>query len=201
MLLLIRWQKLLLNFYSKATSQSLENWPCPWGSEGPPLRATSSVSCVSSWAFWRQEPCHTTPRPTDRWSESTKHWCRWFGNWVKIGRQTGFNHLPKLVHTYNSMRSDVTGYSPHYWCFAWPSTFYFPIILSTEKHQCVNHYIADLCEGLCKAFKEVQVQSSTEAERQRQYYEHKASAISLKLGDLVLTKANAYKGRRKEKDW
>ena len=60
-----------------------------------------------------------------------------------------------------------------------PIDFYFSTIVNTEKCQCVNHYIADLCEWLCKAFKEVQAQSSTEAERQRQYYDHKANAISL----------------------
>ena len=41
------------------------------------------------------------------------------------------------------------------------------------------------------------MQSSFEAERQRQYYDHKANAISLEPGDLVLVKADAYKGRRK----
>ena len=72
--------------------------------------------------------------------------------------------------------------------------------MSTEKHQCVNHYIADLCEQLCKAFKEVQAQSTTEAESQRWYYDCKANAISLEPGELVLAKADAYKGRRKVKD-
>ena len=50
----------------------------------------------------------------------------------------------------------------------------------------------------CKAFKEVQAQSSSEAERQRQCYDCKANAISLESGDMVLAKANAYKGRRKD---
>ena len=44
------------------------------------------------------------------------------------------------------------------------------------------------------------MQSSSEAERQRQYYDHKANAVSLEPGDLVLVKADAYKGRRKVKD-
>ena len=44
------------------------------------------------------------------------------------------------------------------------------------------------------------MQSTSEAERQRQYYDHKANAISLEPGDLVLAEAIAYKGRRKVKD-
>ena len=46
-----------------------------------------------------------------------------------------------------------------------PIDFYFPTILSIEKHQCVNHYVTDLCECLHEAFKGAQVQSTSEAER------------------------------------
>ena len=82
-----------------------------------------------------------------------------------------------------------------------PIDFYFPTIVSTEKHQLVNHYVANLHEWLHKTFKEVQAHSTSEAERQRWYSDHKANAISLGSGDLVLAKANVYQGRRKVKDW
>ena len=72
--------------------------------------------------------------------------------------------------------------------------------MSTEKCQNGDHYIADLHELLHEAFKEARMQSLSEAERQRQYYDHKANAILLEPGDLVLAKADAYKGRRKVKD-
>ena len=45
------------------------------------------------------------------------------------------------------------------------------------------------------------MQSMSEAERQKQYYDRKANAISQEPGDLVLAKADAYKGKRKVKDW
>ena len=70
-------------------------------------------------------------------------------------------HLPKLVHAYNSMESAITGYSLHYLMFGhWPCLpvdFYFPPIRGMRKHQCVGHYIANLCEWLWEAFKEAQV--------------------------------------------
>ena len=44
------------------------------------------------------------------------------------------------------------------------------------------------------------MQSTSEAERQKQYYGRKANVISLETGDLVLAKANAYKGERKVED-
>ena len=69
-----------------------------------------------------------------------------------------------------------------------------------EKHWHVDCYIVKLCEQLWEAFKEVQVQSTSEAERQKQYYDRKANAISLETGDLVFSKADAYMGKRKVKD-
>ena len=48
-----------------------------------------------------------------------------------------------------------------------------------------------------EAFKEVQEQSAAAAERQKQYYDRKANAILLEPGNLVLAKADAYKGKRK----
>ena len=49
-------------------------------------------------------------------------------------------------------------------------------------------------------FKEAQVQSTSEAERQEWHYDRKANAISLELGDLILAKGNTYRGRKKVRD-
>ena len=42
------------------------------------------------------------------------------------------------------------------------------------------------------------MQSTSEVERQKQHYDRKAIAISLQLGDLVLAKANTYRGENGE---
>ena len=95
-------------------------------------------------------------------------------------------HLSELVHAYNSMRSVITGYSPHCLMFrcrpCLPVGFYFPMISGTEKHWHVDYYIADLCKQLWEAFKEAQAQSMSQAERQKQYYDIKANAICWKWG-------------------
>ena len=104
-------------------------------------------------------------------------------------------HLPELVHAYNSMRSAIMGYSPHYLMFGCqpclPVDFYFPMMQGMEKHQHVDCYIAKLHEWLWEAFNKVQGQSTSEAERQKQYYDHKANAIWLEPDYLVLVKADA----------
>ena len=113
-------------------------------------------------------------------------------------------HLLELVHAYNSMRLAITRYSPHYVMLRYqpylPIDLYFPMIRGTEIDWGVDYYIAKLCEWLWEAFMEVQVQSTSEAEKQKQYYERKANVISLETGKLALAKAEAYKGKRKVKD-
>ena len=109
-------------------------------------------------------------------------------------------HLPELVHAYNCKRSAITGYSPHYlmlrhWLHL-PINFYFPMIRGMEEHWYVNYYIAKLHEWLWEAFKEMQLQFMSGAEREKQYCDRKANAISLEPGNLVLAKANAYKRKR-----
>ena len=72
--------------------------------------------------------------------------------------------------------------------------------MGTQKYQHVNHYIAKLTERLWDAFKEAQVLSTSEAERQKWHYDRKANTVSLEPGDMALAKADAYRWRRKVKD-
>ena len=44
------------------------------------------------------------------------------------------------------------------------------------------------------------MQSISEAERQKWYFDRKANVLSLEIGEMVLAKANAYRGKRKVKD-
>ena len=65
----------------------------------------------------------------------------------------------------------------HWLCL--PIDFYFLMIRGIRKHQHVDNYITELCEWLWEPIKEVQEQSISEAERQKQYYDRKANAIKL----------------------
>ena len=55
-------------------------------------------------------------------------------------------------------------------------------------------------DRLRSALQEVQAQSTAEVHWQKQYYDRKIGAVNLKPGDLVLVKADAWKGKRKIKD-
>ena len=69
---------------------------------------------------------------------------------------------------------------------------------ASAKH--MDEYVASVQDKLRTALWEVQAQSMAEACRQKWYYDRKIGAVSLKPGDLVLMKADAFKGRRKIKD-
>ena len=65
----------------------------------------------------------------------------------------------------------------------------------------VDVYVASVRDQLRIALQqEVQAQLTAEACQQKWYYDRKIGAMNLKPGDLVLVKADAWKGKRKIKD-
>ena len=65
----------------------------------------------------------------------------------------------------------------------------------------VDVYIASVRDQLRSALQEEQPQLTAEACQQKWYYDRKIGTVNLKPGDLVLVKADAWKGKRKIKDW
>ena len=61
-------------------------------------------------------------------------------------------------------------------------------------------YVASVRDRLRSALWEAQAQSTAEACWQKWYYDRKIGAVNLKPGNLVLVKADAWKGKRKIKD-
>ena len=80
-------------------------------------------------------------------------------------------HLSKLTHAYNSTRSTVTSYLPHFLMFRqWPRLpidFMFPIHEVMGTLRPVDSYVADLITALRKAFEVAQNMTQTEALRQK----------------------------------
>ena len=64
----------------------------------------------------------------------------------------------------------------------------------------VDVYIAYVRDRLRSALQEAQAQSTMGACQQKWYYNRKIGAVNLKPGDLVLVKADAWKGKKKIKD-
>ena len=87
-----------------------------------------------------------------------------------------------------------------------PVNFYFPTFRNAEaptreaSAKCVDEYVATVHDWLRAILQEAQVQSTAEAQWQKWYYDWKKGAVELKPGDLVLVKADAFKGKRKIRD-
>ena len=131
----------------------------------------------------------------------------------KLGEDKKANwpsHLAEMAHTYNATWSAVTGYSPHYLMFGWWPRLLVNLVFltvgsskaptreaSTRK---VDTYVASVRDQLRSILREAQVQSTAEACWQKWYYDRKIGTVNLKPGNLVLVKADAWKGKRKIKD-
>ena len=61
-------------------------------------------------------------------------------------------------------------------------------------------YVASVRDRLRSTLWEVQAQSTMEACQQKWYYDRKIGTVNLKPDNLVLVKADAWKGKRKIKD-
>ena len=66
--------------------------------------------------------------------------------------------------------------------------------------KCVDVYVASMRDRLRTVLQEAQAQSTAEAHQQKWHYDRKIGTVNLKSGNLVLVKADAWKGKRKIKD-
>ena len=189
------WQGYILIF--RALAKLLSDW-------GANFESNIVKELCGLMGIWkaRTSPCHAQTNRQVEWAHQML--MQMIGKLSRDQKADCPKHLPEWVHDYNSMRLAITGYSLHYLMFrcqpCLPINFYFPTMKGMEKYHHVNCYIVKLSKWLWEAFKEVQVQSTSEVERQKQYYDRKANAISLETGYLVLAKADTYRGNRKVKD-
>ena len=110
-------------------------------------------------------------------------------------------HLLKLTHAYNSTRSAVTSYSPHFLVFGrqpqLPINFVFHAHEVMGTLRPVDSYVVDLITALRKAFEVAQNMTQMEALRQKR---RKALRVTLNKGDVVLMRNDQFVGKRKLKD-
>ena len=113
-------------------------------------------------------------------------------------------HLPGLLQTYNSMRSAVTGYSPHYLMFRrcphLPMDFYFPTKGAHVRSHWAPAYIEDVRKNFKEAYTEAHLQTNSEVDQQKWYYDKATSTMQLTLVDVVLKKLDTFQGKKKAKD-
>ena len=113
-------------------------------------------------------------------------------------------HLPEMLAAYNGTRSAVTGYSPYFLLFGrksrMPVDYLFPTLHDSPHQAKMEVSVVAMQKRLKEAFTVARHLTSQEAARQRRYYDHKAGAVALQPGDVVMVHADGFVGKQKVKD-
>ena len=113
-------------------------------------------------------------------------------------------HLLELLMAYNSTRSVVTGYSPHFLLFGRrlriPVDYLFPTLQDTPHKSKLQESVALHQKRLKEAFAMARQLTSEKAARQQCHYNRRARAITLQPGDVVMVSTDRFVGKHKVKD-
>ena len=113
-------------------------------------------------------------------------------------------HLPELLMAYNATRSTVTGYSPYYLLFGRrpriPVDYLFPTLRDSPHQTKMEVSVVAMQKRLKEAFAVARHLTSEEAAKQCHYYDHKAGAVALQPGDVVMVCTDGFVGKRKVKN-
>ena len=129
---------------------------------------------------------------------------RMIGKLEKDRKACWSEHLPELLLAYNATRSAVTGYSPYYLLFSRrpriPVDYLFPTLRDSPHQTKMEVSVAAMQKRLKEAFTVARCLTSEEVARQCYYYDHKAGAVTLQPGDVVMVCTDGFVGKRKVKD-
>ena len=115
------------------------------------------------------------------------------------------SHVPALVHSYNCTRNAATGFSPYYLIFGreprLPVDVEFGLQMGSQKGSLGEScYALQLRRRLKFAPKKVKQIANRQQAKHRELYDQKCNGAKLEIGDLVLVKQAAWKGRHKIQD-
>ena len=113
-------------------------------------------------------------------------------------------HLPELLLAYNATHSAVMGYSPYCLLFGRrpriPVDYLFPTLHDSPHQTKMEVSVVAMQKRLKEAFTVVRHLNSEEVARQCHYYDHKAGAVALQPGDVVMVRTDGFVGKQKVKD-
>ena len=113
---------------------------------------------------------------------------------------TWSKQVPILVHVYNCIRNNATGFSPYYLMFGRNPCLPVDIFFGTNTADLrwnSTTYIENLKWRIEWAYKTANEVVKKEQERNKQQYDCKVRCAKLMVGDKVLLKCTAFKGKHK----
>ena len=113
------------------------------------------------------------------------------------------DHIGTLVHAYNCTRS-ATGFSPYYLMFGRPPRLPVDVTLGlaprTITEPNTTRFAQKLRDKNKWAHRKAEAFQAKEAERHKRNFDKKGKAAALEVGDTVLVRVTAFKGRHKMQD-
>ena len=113
-------------------------------------------------------------------------------------------YVAPLVHAYNCIKHESTGYSPYHLLFGrepkLPVDVAFGLNRGNENDVSYTEYITELQTNIQEAFEKVQKNADKARQKQKLTYDIKARAARLEVGGRVLVKIVAFDGKHKLSD-
>ena len=114
-------------------------------------------------------------------------------------------YVPAMVHAYNCTRNTATGYSPYYLLFGRDPRLPIDVEFGLKRGNqqgppSMSNYVTQLRRRLRLAHKKAKQVAGRQQARHKGLYDRRCKGAALDLGDLVLVKKTAWKGRHKIQD-
>ncbi|KAK7889282.1 hypothetical protein WMY93_024842 [Mugilogobius chulae] len=109
-------------------------------------------------------------------------------------------HVPYLVHAYNSTKCDATGYSPYFLMFGREARLPVDLCFGTSPDKAAeshSRYVSKLKEDLYQAYKLASETADKVHQKNKNAYDKRVGFQSLEVGDRVLLKNWGLKGKHK----
>ena len=110
------------------------------------------------------------------------------------------SHVSALVHAYNCTRNAATGFSPYYLLFVreprLPVDVEFGLQRGRQKGSLgESSYVSQLKRKLRLAHNKAKQMAKRQRAKHRELYDQRCRGAELQVGNLVLVKQTAWKGR------
>ena len=120
------------------------------------------------------------------------------------GKATWTDKVGTLVHAYNSTKSAIAGFSPHYLIFGREPQLPLDVTLGLPNPdmEAVIHekYVKQLQNRLKWSYEVALQRNEKEAARQKKYYDLKVHCTPLRVGDVVVLRQKSFRGKAKIQD-